>query len=365
MPGSVSLLYVEDDAITREIVSQMLKINGYNFIVAENGHQGLELYRTHTPDIVLSDILMPTMNGLDMAREIRAEFPEVLFIFMTAMGDSKFILEAIDIGVTEYVVKPVEMSKLMAAVTHCESIIRMKAEVQRVKHLEAIGVLAGGLAHDYNNLLQVVMGYVSLAKMCVEPDSEAYTHLNVAESVSKNARELSQRLLTFSGGGNGPKQKMTLKPLITGGVRNALNGAAIKTVFNLPPDIPPVMLDISQMQLVITHLTTNAVEAMPQGGMLQVDASVNKLSQDSGLPLPPSEYVHITFSDTGRGIPLENLPKIFDPYFTTKKMDVNKGQGLGLSVCYSIIRNHGGLINANSASNAGATINIWLPVAEE
>src|SRR6185369_652483 len=125
-----------------EIVSRMLKLNGYNFIVAENGDKGLELFRTHTPDIVLSDILMPAMNGLDMARIIRAEFPDVLFIFMTAMGDSKFILEAVDIGVTEYVVKPVEMSKLMAAISHCDAIIRMKAEAQRVKHLEAIGVLA-------------------------------------------------------------------------------------------------------------------------------------------------------------------------------------------------------------------------------
>ncbi len=365
MHGTVSLLYVEDEAIARELVTNMLQQKGYNCIVAENGHQGLELYRRHTPEIVLSDIMMPGMNGLEMARAIRKDFPEVQFIFMTAMGESKFILEAIDIGVTQYVVKPVEISKLLAAISHCDAIRQLKAEAQRAKHLEAIGVLAGGLAHDYNNLLQAVMGCVSLAKMSVESGSEACTHLNMAERVSNEVRELSRRLLIFSGGGSGPMQKMSLPPLIISSVRAALVGAAVTPIFDLPADLPQVMLDMPQMQLVISHLTVNAVEAMPQGGELQVVARGSSISHESGLPLSPGNYVHITFSDTGNGIPPENLPKIFDPYFTTKKMGVNKGQGLGLSVCYSVICRHGGLITADNSSGTGATFNIWLPVADE
>lgn len=365
MHETVSLLYVEDEATTRKMVTSMLKLNGYNCIVAENGLQGLELYRIHTPEIVLSDIRMPAMDGLKMARAIRKDFDEAQFIFMTALGESKFILEAIDIGVTQYVVKPVEMTKLLAAISHCVTIIRLKAEARRAKQLEAIGILAGGLAHDYNNLLQAVMGCVSVAKSCVEPDSETSTHLSMAESVSKEARELSQRLLIFSGGGSGLMQKMSLTPLIISGVKSALGGAAITPVFDLPLDIPHVMLDMTLMQLVISHLAVNAVEAMPQGGMLQVAAHVSRISRKSGLPLPPGDYVHITFSDSGNGIPPENLPKIFDPYFTTKKMGVNRGQGLGLSVCHSVICKHGGLINATSSSAAGATFKIWLPVADE
>jgi signal transduction histidine kinase len=365
MYGTVPLLYVEDEPATRELVTYVLKQKGYNCIVAENGQQGLELYRRHTPEIVLSDIMMPSMDGLEMARAIRKDFPEAQFIFMTALGESKFILEAIDIGVSHYVVKPVEIPNLLAAISHCVAIISLKAEARRATQLEAISILAGGLAHDYNNLLQAVMGCVSVAKSCVETGSEAYTHLAMAESVSNNAREISRRLLIFSGGGSGLMQKMSLAPLIISAVRAALGGAAITPVFDLPPDIPQVMLDMTHMQMVITNLTVNAVEAMQQGGMLQVAASLNSISRDSGLPLPPGDYVHITFSDTGIGIPTENLPKIFDPYFTTKKMGVNKGQGLGLSVCHSIIRKHGGLISAENSSDAGATFNIWLPVADE
>ena len=365
MDGAVSVLYVEDDAATREMVTNMLKKNGFNCITAENGHQGLELYRRHSPEIVLSDIMMPGMSGLEMARAIRMDFPEAPFIFMTALGESKYILEAIDIGVTQYVVKPVNLHKLLAAISQCVGIIRLKTEVQRVQHLEAIGVLAGGLAHDYNNLLQMVMGYVSLAKMGVDADSKANTYLDKADSISKDALELGKRLRTLSRGDSSLRQKMPLAPLIIYSVKAALYGTAISATFDLPPDIPQVMIDKTLMQQVISHLTANAIEAMPQGGKLVIAVRVSTLSQESNLLLPPGDYVHVTFSDTGKGIPPENLSKIFDPYFTTKEMNSYKGQGLGLSICHAIVSRHDGRINAKNSSNAGATFNIWLPVADE
>ena len=139
MPGTVSLLYVEDEADTRELLTNMLKLCGYNCIVAENGRKGLELYHRYIPDVVLSDIRMPVMSGLEMARAIRADFPEAQFIFMTALGDNKNILEAIDIGISQYVVKPVELPKFLAAISHCAANIRPKAEVLRIKHLNQAG----------------------------------------------------------------------------------------------------------------------------------------------------------------------------------------------------------------------------------
>lgn len=363
-PGGVTVLFVEDERDIRDVVAGLLKASGYNCIVAENGREGLELFRRHTPDIVLSDIMMPLMSGLEMARAIRVDYPEAQFIFMTAFGDCKFIFEAIEIGVSQYIVKPVELPKLLAAISHCKATTRLKNEARRVQQLEAIGVLAGGLAHDYNNLLQMVLGYVSLAKLTIEPGSTAYAHLSLAESITGDARELSQRLQIFSSGGSGPRQRMSLSPLLTTGVRAALGETAVTPVFDLPPDIPLLMLDKPQIQQVISHLTDNAVEAMPQGGVLEVGARIIRLSRDSGLLLPSGEYVQISFSDTGIGIPPENLPRIFDPYFTTRQMDSHKGRGLGLSVCHSIIRQHGGLISASNATPAGAVITIWLPVAD-
>jgi signal transduction histidine kinase len=365
MPGTVSLLYVEDDPATRETVARMLEKNGFNCIVAENGWQGLELYRRYTPDIVLSDIVMPAMSGLDMARNIRKDYPEAQFIFMTALGESKSILQAIEIGITGYVVKPADLSKLLAAITQCVATTRLKEEAQRSRQLEAISILAGGLAHDFNNLLQIVLGNVSLAKKRVEPHSKAYAYLKEAESVAKDARTLGKQLGTLARGESGAKQKTPLAPTLLYSVQAALSGTSTQASFDLPPGIPQVSVDRLQMEQVFSHLTVNAVEAMPGGGKLEVSACLRSLSAGSGALLPPGDYVCITFKDNGKGIPAKNLPKIFDPYFTTKEMDFNKGRGLGLSVCHAIVSRHGGLIRADNSPGAGATIRIWLPVAGE
>jgi signal transduction histidine kinase len=361
-PGTVSLLYVEDDAPTREVVAKLLKENGFNCIVAANGREGLELYRTHIPEIVLSDIMMPVMGGLEMARAIRADFPEAQFIFMSALGESKYILEAVDIGVSGYVVKPVQLSKLLAAVSQCVAISRLKAEAHRSRHLEAIGLLAGGLAHDFNNLLQIVLGNVSLAKKRIDPGSTAFTYLKEAESISKDARNLGKRLGTLARKESGLKRKMPLTPTIITGVTAALCGTSISASFDLPPEIPQVTFDKTQMEQVVSHLTINAMEAMPHGGKLEVAGYLSSLSPGSGLLLAPGDYVCITFKDTGKGIPPGDLSQIFDPYFTTKEMDFNKGRGLGLSVCQAIISRHGGQISAYNSPDAGAIFNIWLPV---
>lgn len=209
---AASILYVEDDAGTREMVTNMLQMNGFHCIVAESGHEGLELYHRHAPDMVLSDIMMPGMSGLDMARAIRADGSETPVIFMTALGESNFILEAIDIGITQYVVKPVNLTKLLAAISNCVAIVRMKTELQQVKHMEAISVLAGGLAHDFNNLLQVVMGYVSLAKKNVDPESTVYGYLDKSEVVAREGREIGKRLRALSRGESELRQKMPYPP---------------------------------------------------------------------------------------------------------------------------------------------------------
>jgi signal transduction histidine kinase len=365
IPGPVSLLYVEDDAPTREMVTRMLRTNGFHCIVAENGREGLELYRRHLPEIVLSDIMMPVMSGLEMARSIRAEFPEAQFIFMTAMGESKFILEAIDIGVSRYVVKPLELSKLLAAISQCVAVLRLKSEAHRVRHLEAINILAGGLAHDFNNLLQVVIGHVGLAKKRVDHGSTAHMHLEMAEGISRDACHLGKRLKTLAGVGSGRRQRLPLAPTIRYGVEAALCGTPVTATFDLAPELPPVAFDKTLMEQVVSHLTANAVEAMPQGGTLEIAAFIKNIPLESSLLLPPGEYVQITFSDSGKGIPPGNLAKIFDPYFTTKEMDFNKGRGLGLSICHSIVSMHGGQISAYNSPDAGATFNIWLPVASQ
>lgn len=361
---NISILYVEDDSSTRAHVIRLLELHGYHCIAAENGQEGRELYRQHTPEIVLTDIMMPVMNGLEMARDIRADYPDAEFIFMTAFGETTYLLEAIDIGVSQFVSKPVEHRKLLSAIARCVTTIKLKAESQRTKHLESISILAGGLAHDFNNLLQVILGYISLAKMSTDDGCKVIEYLKMAEKGSDQARELGQRLLNLSNGGHSLTQTDSLAPLIIACVNTALSGMDIHCEFDLPIDIPHVCYNEAQLLQLISHLVENAKDAMPHGGSLRVSANSRMISNADGITLPPGSYLHISFADSGKGIAEHALTKIFDPYFTSKDMGSRKGQGLGLTVCHSIIRRHGGMISAESRVGAGTTIHIWLPAAQ-
>ncbi|MFA7404243.1 MAG: ATP-binding protein, partial [Pelobacteraceae bacterium] len=233
----------------------------------------------------------------------------------------------------------------------------------RTKKIEAIGILAGGMAHDFNNLLQVILGYVSLARMNAEPGSKTESLLAIVEQSSESARELGTRLLTFAKGGDTFMEPVSPGRLIRERVEAELKSIpAIKPVIDLPDDLPLVMLDADQFHQVIVNLITNAHDAMPRGGSLNVSASVVPLSAANSLGLPSGDYLHVIFADTGIGIPPENLPIIFDPYFSTKEMGCQKGMGLGLALCHSIIRHHHGHIQAESKQGEGTRIHIYIPI---
>ena len=367
--SDICILYVEDECATREQVARVLASRGYKLILSENGRQGLDAYREHLPDITLTDIMMPQMNGLEMARQIRVINPEAQVICMTAFSETDYLIEAIDIGINQFVLKPVEFARLLKALDHCHEIVNLRkrhrileAEHQRTRKLEAIGVLAGGIAHDFNNLLQVILGYVSLARMSADPTSRTAELLKVAENTSGTARELGKRLLTFAKGGDAPKQLTDLTPLIKDGLSAELDGTSVSCEADLPDNLPHLDIDVAQFKMVIAHLFINARESMPQGGTLQVSASTCNLADKNEFALAPGEYLHLVFKDSGCGIAPENLPKIFDPYFSTKQMGSQKGMGLGLALSHSIIRHHSGRIQAESEPGVGTTIQIFLPV---
>jgi signal transduction histidine kinase len=369
--GDISLLYVEDEAATREQVSRVLASRGYQLTVAENGEQGLEIFRQQSPDIVLTDIMMPKLSGLEMSREIRVLSPDTQIVCMTAFSDTGYLIDAIDIGVNQFVLKPVEFVRLFTALDRCQEMVELRrrqqvleAENLHTKKIEAIGILAGGMAHDFNNLLQVILGYVSLARMSADPGSKTESLLAIVEKSSESARELSARLLMFAKGGDMFKLPTRITQLIRECVETELNSNPnIKLFQDLPDSLPLVTVDADQMRQVVTNLATNACEAMPQEGTLQVSASTVALTEASNYGLQPGDYLHVLFDDSGVGIIPENMPKIFDPYFSTKEMGCQKGMGLGLALCHSIIKHHNGYIFAESTAGEGARFHIYLPVS--
>ena len=366
--NNMSILYVEDEAATREQVSRLLISKGYRLLIAENGAAGLELYHQNKPDIILTDIMMPHMNGLEMSRAVRDVDPDAQIICMTAFSDTSYMVEAIDIGINQFVVKPVDFKRLLASIDHCRKVIelrtehrKLEAEALRSRKMEAIGILAGGMAHDFNNLLQVILGYVSLARMNAIPGSKTEELLKIAEKSSGTARELGKRLLTFAKGGEAFMQVTDLKPHLLSGLAEALDNTPVILNVTVPDSLPPLNIDPIHIRQVVVHIATNAREAMSGGGTLTVSASAVTLPEQNSLALAPGEYLHVIFEDCGTGIPEENLSKIFDPYYSTKEFGSQKGTGLGLPLCYSIIRHHHGQIQAESKPGKGTRIHVYLP----
>ncbi|MHB0875651.1 MAG: PAS domain S-box protein [Anaerolineae bacterium] len=238
---------------------------------------------------------------------------------------------------------------------------KLEDEVAKANKLEALGLLAGGIAHDFNNLLTAILGNVVLAKIETEPQSEVAEILAEAERAAARARDLTQQLLTFARGGAPIRRALSLPELLSESSSFTLRGSNSSCEFAIADDLWPVEVDEGQISQVVQNLVINADEAMPTGGSIKVSAENVVLTEGSGLPLPAGSYVKVSVTDQGVGILPEHLGKVFDPYFTTKQ----KGSGLGLASCYSIIKRHEGHISVDSEYGTGTTFSIYLPVTRE
>lgn len=237
----------------------------------------------------------------------------------------------------------------------------LEEERQKVAKLESLGILAGGLAHDFNNMLTGIMGNISLAMMSIDEDNEAYLCLQDADKASERARDLTHQLLTFSRGGAPIKKPTDLSGLIKENTEFIMRGSGIKTEYSIPDDLWMVEADHGQISQVLTNIIINAREAMPDGGAIRIRATNTLITNDSPLLLEPGEYIELSIADTGAGISPNYIHKIFDPYFTTKQ----RGSGIGLATAYSIVKKHNGLITVESELGKGTTFFIYLPAIEK
>lgn len=234
---------------------------------------------------------------------------------------------------------------------------KIEEELFRARQIESLGILAGGIAHDFNNLLTAILGNISLSKMYVPEGEKVHRKLCDAEKASLRARELTQQLLTFSRGGAPVKKIASIANVVRDSACFTLSGSRATCRFNIPDDLHPVEVDEGQFSQVINNLVINADQAMPEGGEIEITCANVSLGPELTVPLAAGPYVLITIRDQGEGIPEDILPRIFDPYFSTKE----SGKGLGLATVYSIVKNHDGHISATSCRGVGTLFSIYLP----
>ena len=230
---------------------------------------------------------------------------------------------------------------------------RARQDMLKTEKLESLGVLAGGIAHDFNNILTVILGNISLARIQLQEPEKVAQRLEDAENAAVRAKDLTQQLLTFARGGEPVKKTIILSSLLKEAAGFALHGSAVKATFDLDDNLWSVEADGGQLSQVIHNLVLNAIQAMPNGGKLIVSAHNAESRQAE------KRFVKISIADTGTGIPKEFLQNIFDPYFTTKQ----KGSGLGLATCFSVIKKHDGKISVESTLGRGTVFYISLPAS--
>ena len=240
---------------------------------------------------------------------------------------------------------------------------QLQEEQLKLRQLESLGVLAGGIAHDFNNLLSLILGNAELVAFdMAEDDPNKQLLLNACESI-EHARSLTGRLLTFSSGGAPLREEINISEIIRQRVDSLLTGSNIQWQYSLPPSLFPVLADNVQIGQVIQNIVLNAKEAMVNGGKLDISGENQVLEENNLLQLPSGPYIRISFSDTGPGIAPVDETRIFEPYFSTKQRGPQRGMGLGLATCLSIVKKHGGNISVETNSKGGAVFHILLPAS--
>lgn len=245
---------------------------------------------------------------------------------------------------------------------------KLEDQLRQSQKMEAIGTLAGGVAHDFNNILTVIMGYTHLMDLYVKNDDPIYPYINQINSAAEKAKRLTSNLLAFS-----RKQMISLSPIKI----NELIRNFEKTLFRiidedvelktfLAEDDFTILADTGQIEQVLLNLATNARDAMPDGGLLIIQTDFVEIDDEyiktHGYG-KTGNYVLLSFADFGKGMDDVTKEKIFEPFFTTKQ--IGKGTGLGLSMVYGIIKQHGGYINVYSELNRGTTFKIYLPITPD
>lgn len=239
---------------------------------------------------------------------------------------------------------------------------RAEQEMLKTEKLHSLELVAGGIAHDFNNLLTGIMANVSLARMEAPRKSVQREALKNAEKAAAGAKHLTHQLLTFTRGGEPVKKPCCLDRIIRDSIALGLSGSRIKSELCIPQDLWAAEIDEQQIGQALQNLFINAVQAMPNGGMLTVTAENFCSDRQVCRQLAHNgKYVKVSVGDTGCGIPAEHVGKIFDPYFTTKP----KGSGIGLATAHSVIRRHGGILDVTSEVNVGTTFFVYLPALLE
>lgn len=372
--GKVRLLHVEDNPSDVELVRQNLRRGGIDVDVSvvESTSQCEAMMEREKFDLVISDYNLPQGNGLEVLAAVRRRSATIPFILVSGSLGEETAIEALKQGATDYILKD-RLSRIAVAVRRSledarnrERSRQLEAQLVQAQKMEAIGRLAGGVAHDFNNMLTVINGYSELLLAQTPPEDPRRRELEEIFSAGKRAAGLTRQLLAFSRRQILQSVTLDLNAILQGLERmlSRLIGEDIELQLRLAPGLHRVNADPGQIEQVLMNLVLNARDAMPQGGKIMLE-TLNIDLDEAGVAarpeLRPGPHALLLVSDTGTGMTPDVKAHLFEPFFTTKEH--GKGTGLGLSTVLGIIQQCSGTIEVASELGWGTTFRIYLPRA--
>ncbi|MEO8658924.1 MAG: ATP-binding protein [Bryobacteraceae bacterium] len=361
MSQAVSILYLEDDASDYELALELLAQSGIPSkavrVETEDGFRaGLGL---HDLQIILADYHLPGYNGLSalsLARKLR---PEVPFVFVSGTLGEEVAIAALTNGARDYVLKQ-RLMRLVPAVRRilqdeeaARTLRRTEEQLRQAQKMEIVGQLSAGIAHDFGNLLTIILGYSDLLLQQVD-GIRSVQNVGQIRTAAERALAIVRQLTAFARGTTQARSTFDLNSVVSGNERLLRMLAGQKIEVNVAITDFPIMVaaELNQLQQVILNLAANARDAMPEGGVLTITSAK--------VPRDGTERAALRVSDTGVGMSLDVRERIFEPFFTTKEMD--GGTGLGLWMVRKIAGEHGWTIQVESERGKGTTFEIVLPL---
>lgn len=373
MKTLLHILHVEDSKEDSEMAEDLLVRSGLSCDIKriETRDELFDSLESSDYDLILSDCTLPNFTGFEALKIAYFLKPETPFIFVSGTIGEEAAIESLRNGATDYVLKD-HLSKLVPAVRRAIEEAEqhsMQRELERALRqalrLNAIATLANGMAQDFNNILTIIRGHISLLKQERDYPEHVLDTATTLEFVADRGKEIIQELLAFSRKDQGLLVLVDLnakvQELIT--MLKKILPEDIDLLFDLNEGLPKIMANPSQLDRMLIHLITNAKDAMPDGG--QITISISLLDADKIPPrlftsLGNQNYLCLHVKDTGRGMDEKTQEHVFEPFFTTKQL--GRGTGLGLSLVYGMMQAHNGVADIQSQKDFGTTVSLFFPV---
>jgi signal transduction histidine kinase len=358
-----------DDAELTRIELRKTNLNIEWIHIVENKKEYLSEIKNN-PSIILSDYEMPSFTGMDALHCLQEEKLDIPFIIITGTGNEEIAVECMKEGAADYILKR-HLMKLETSILHALINKHTEKQLLQAQKMELIGTLAGGFAHDFNNVLTGIIGIISLLEHKfknkeVIKASEVTKYLSILMESSQRATSMVLELLSLSKEKSRNFEFIDIIERIENVIKICKNSfdkiISINTIFNDKNAV--ISGNATQIEQVILNLLINARDAMPDGGTISIflksknaEDLINIIKEE----LPEKKYWCLTIQDNGKGMDNKVISRIFDPFYTTKE----KGTGLGLTMVYNIIKQHNGFIDVYSEKMVGTVFNIYFPVSCE